>query len=436
MKNKHVIVVSVDAMVFEDLEYARELPHFKKLLEGGSLIERVTTIYPSLTHPVHATLLTGAPAGVTGVIRNEILTPGKLKGLPWYNLLSDIKCDTILHAAKRAGLTTACCTWPLTAKGEEVIDYLVPGILNVYSDGREHEMSKVYREYGATECLMDIIEEGMRLFGVKDVHPSIDAFQIYCAAEIIKRHKPNLLFTHPGFVDNARHSTGLFSDRVNYSVRETDKWLGQLMDAVKEAGIEDSTDFVILSDHGQLGIVRTISPNVFFKRAGLIRTDADGNITEWDAYSASGGLSAHVYLSRPDDKELYNKVYAMLCEMADEKLYGFEKVFTTEEVKEKYGLDGDFSFVLETDGYTSFASNHEGCAVQEIDTSDYRTGNATHGHLPEKGPQPPFIVCGPSFKKGVVIERGSILNHAPTIAKALGLTLKDSVGIPIDEILA
>ena len=117
MKNKHVIVVSVDAMVFEDLEYARELPHFKKLLEGGSLIERVTTIYPSLTHPVHATLLTGAPAGVTGVIRNEILTPGKLKGLPWYNLLSDIKCDTILHAAKRAGLTTACCTWPLTAKG-------------------------------------------------------------------------------------------------------------------------------------------------------------------------------------------------------------------------------------------------------------------------------------------------------------------------------
>lgn len=58
--NKHLIVVSIDALVFEDLEYAKTLPNFSKILRDCSLIERVNTIYPSLTHPVHATIISGA----------------------------------------------------------------------------------------------------------------------------------------------------------------------------------------------------------------------------------------------------------------------------------------------------------------------------------------------------------------------------------------
>ena len=99
-KNKHLIVVSVDALVFEDLEYAKELPTFGKILRDGALIEKVRTIYPSLTHPVHATMLTGAPAGITGINSNEQFEPGNLSA-PWYNFLDEIQCDTILHAAKR-----------------------------------------------------------------------------------------------------------------------------------------------------------------------------------------------------------------------------------------------------------------------------------------------------------------------------------------------
>ena len=75
MKSKHLIVVSVDALVFEDLEYAKTLPMFGKILREGSMVERVKTIYPSLTHPVHASLLTGCPAGVTGIVSNTHFTP-------------------------------------------------------------------------------------------------------------------------------------------------------------------------------------------------------------------------------------------------------------------------------------------------------------------------------------------------------------------------
>ena len=125
----------------------------------------------------------------------------------------------------------------------------------------------------------------------------------------------------------------------------------------------------------------------------------------------------------------------IIKQMAEEKIYGFDRVFTLEEVKERYGLFGDFSFVIETDGYTSFSEECRRPAVRDLVIEDYRFGKATHGHLPERGPQPPFIGMGPSFRKGAVLAEGNILNHAPTFAKILGLTLKDAVGHAEDEIL-
>ena len=433
MKNKHLIVVSVDALVYEDLEYAKTLPSFGKLISEGAIIERVKTIYPSLTHPVHASIISGAPAGVTGIVSNATFAPGE--DAPWYNFLDEIKCDTILHAAKRAGLTTAVCQWPVTAKGQDVIDYLVPDLLNEYSQGRENEILDVYREYGTTECLIDIVEEGISRFGFRDEHPAVDNFQIFCSSEIIKRYKPNLLLTHPSLVDNARHTSGVFGEKVKGAIEETDRWLGMLLDAVRDAGIEENTDFVILSDHGQLDIVRVICPNVYLADAGYIKVGQGGELLSYDAYIVSCGLSAQVYLKNPENREIYDGVYKLLSDMAEEKIYGFERVFTKEEVERLYGLSGDFSFVIESDGYSGFSEALTRPIVIPQNTEDYRTGRGTHGHMPEKGPQPTFIGAGPSFKKGVILGEGNILNHAPTIAKILGLPFESAYGKCVNEIL-
>lgn len=438
MKNdKHLVLISVDAMVFEDLEYLRGFKSFSRLLDGASVIERVTTIYPSVTHPVHASILTGAPAGVTGIINNLIFDRDSedLGAGKWFNSLSDIKCDTLLHAAKRAGLTTASSTWPLTSGGGEYIDYLVPNIMNSDFIGFEDDILSAYRRLGATENVIGIIEKAAELYGHENKHPEFDDFQVFCAAEIIKKYKPNLTLVHPGDVDSKRHSSGVFGEPVNGALERTAIWLGMIYDALDEAGITDNTDIVLLSDHGQIGITRVISPNVWLADNGYIRLDADGNIKDWDAYVRSTGASALVYLSRPDDTALGEGVYGLLSKMADEGIYGFEKVFTADEAREKYGLFGDFSFVLETDGYTSFGERVTRPAVQGYDLGDYRLSKATHGHEPSKGPQPPFIANGPSFKSGVVIPYGNLLDHAPTVAAALGIKLNDCYGKPVYEIL-
>jgi predicted AlkP superfamily pyrophosphatase or phosphodiesterase len=267
---------------------------------------------------------------------------------------------------------------------------------------------------------MDIIEKAVSLYGYQNRHPEMDDLQTYCCCEIIKRFKPNLLLTHPGFVDDERHRYGVFNDKIEASLVRTDAWLAAICEAVKEAGIEDETDFVVLGDHGQINITRTVHINSYLKRAGFIQTDEKGKILSWDAYAYSVGASAHVYLSKKDE-ELYSAVYSLLSSMANEGVYGFEKVYTINEVKEKYGLYGDFSFVLETDGYTAFGDAIKEPPIASVPIENCRYGRGTHGYEPEKGPQTTLIAIGPSIKKDAVIEKGELINHAPTFAKILGI---------------
>ncbi|MBE6589438.1 MAG: alkaline phosphatase family protein [Ruminococcaceae bacterium] len=434
---KHLIVISVDALVYEDLEYAKGLVHFSRMLEQGSLIKRVRSTYPSLTHTAHATIMSGASPARTRVVNNTVFNPkDPHKGSSvWYNDLAQLGCETVFQAAKREGLSTASSSWPMTSGGGEYIDYLIPNALNEDFVGREDRPLEVFRALGAGENVMDIIKEGVRLFGWKNQHPEVDDFQTYCAAEIIKRYKPNLLLTHPSYVDSARHAGGVFGSHVEKALRETDRWLGILFDAVDEAGISDSTDFVILSDHGQVNITRVISPNVYLADAGYITLDEDGLISSWRAYAKSTGASAQVYLADREDHALHDGVYRLLCNMAQEGIYGFERVYTAEEAREKYGLYGDFSFVLEGDGYTGFGMHLVRPVVRGYDFSDYRLSKGTHGHDPDRGPQPTFIGMGPSFKKGVEVERGDLKDHAPTLSRVLRFSLPEAEGHAVEEIL-
>lgn len=435
--SKHVVLISIDALVFEDIERVKDMPNFKRLLNGAAIIKRVQTIYPSVTHPVHATILTGAPAGITGITNNLVFKPQAPDKdcTEWYNELGQIRCDTLLHAAKRAGLTTASSTWPLITRTADTVDHLVPLALDFCFEGREDDPIAVYEDLGATPEMLPIIREAAKLYGYRDRHPECDHFQIFCASEIIRKYQPNLLLIHPADVDNKRHRNGVFAQEVDEALARCDAWLGQLFSAIDDAGIANETDVIVVSDHGQINITRVVSPNVWLVDHGYIRLSPDGTVKAWDAYVMSTGASAQVYLSRPNDEALKSSVHELLTKMAEEGIFGFERVYTVEETREKYGLFGDFSFVLETDGYTSFGSRLTRPAVTGYDFNDYRHSKGTHGHEPHKGPQPTFIANGPSFKAGVVLENGNILNHAPTVAKVLGIELQNAWGVAVTELL-
>ena len=167
--------------------------------------------------------------------------------------------------------------------------------------------------------------------------------------------------------------------------------------------------------------------NLLFVREGLIKTDENGNITQWKAWAKSANFCAQVYLSDP---ALYDKVHRVLekaCEAGD---LGIGRVMTAEEARKQYGLYGDFSFVLESDESTLFTSKWT-----EPLFSPAEGVKASHGHDPEVGPQPVFLGYGPSFRSGVILPEGKIIDEAPTYARILGLKLPEAEGTPMSRLL-
>ena len=428
---EHLIVVSVDALVYEDLELLGKQPNVKRLMENGSLIRHMRTVYPSLTHIVHTTLVTGCTPDRTGIIANEHFEPGNARP-SWFNRLEEVQCETLFHAAKKKGLTTCSCRWPLTAGGFDIIDYLVPEIMDEDRE-KEENLLEVHRKMCSPEIFEEIIRPNI---GILDwstsKHPTDEEFQITCACEIIRKYRPNLVMTHPSYVDATRHQYGLFSDKLDEALIATDRWIGMLLDAVKDAGIEDSTDIAVVSDHGHLEAVRSIAFNVFLKERGYIDTDAEGKVTGWRAYAKGCGLSSEIYVAKNEDKEA---VYRELKEMAEAGIYGISEVLTAEEARNRYGIEGEFSFIVETDGYSDFTDEWRGPAVIPAGRTAFRYGHSDHGHMPEKGPQPPMIVCGPDFRKGVRLASGKVVDEAPTFARVLGRELQRAQGKAIEEIL-
>ena len=153
-------------------------------------------------------------------------------------------------------------------------------------------------------------------------------------------------------------------------------------------------------------------------RGSAILLDGDGKIKSMRAFCKSTALSSLVYVTDPTARD---EVYALLCGMRDEGIYGISRVFTREEAQTEERLAGDFEFVLESDGFSSFTNDWVRPIVRSLDTGDYRFGRATHGHLPEKGPQPTLIAFGPHIKAGAHLAEGRIVDDAPTFARILGI---------------
>ena len=266
------------------------------------------------------------------------------------------------------------------------------------------------------------------------IHPYHDNFLMRCAADMLRTFKPNLLMIHPANIDGYRHQTGLFTEKVTQGLYETALWLDLIMKAADDAGILDKTDFFIVSDHGQMDIRRSVHLNVLLRKHGLIDVDENGNFVDWRAWVQSSGLSAQVFLKDPEDKAVWQQVYDLMSSLRDEQIYGISEVFTAEEAKEKHHLAGKFSFVLETDGMTTFGNDWQEPLMRQLNNSDYRFGRATHGYLPHKGPQPTLMCWGPDIEAGAHISDARLIDEAPTIAYLLGLEMPGAEGVPQAEL--
>lgn len=430
MSKRHVVVVSVDALVYEDLETLSKLYALAPRWDKMARVDRVRSIYPTITYPCHSTMMTGVYPDRHHIVNNEAPILG-VEHCLWQHFRSSVKAPSIFDAAKKAGLTTAAVFWPVTGK-DPAIDYLV----DEYWPQHGEDSVTAFRDSGSSEEVIEkIVKPNLEyLEGKHRKHPYADAFVMSCAADMLRNFRPDLLMVHPANVDSARHASGLFTPAVTNALYDTNLWLEELFKAAEDAGIYEDTNFFIVSDHGQIEIRRSVALNALLAEEGLLEVAPDGALKDWTAFAKSGGTSALVYLKDPADKAAWNKTKIALEKLRDSEVCGIGEILTEAEARERYHLGGDFAFVIETDGWTSFSTSWLKPVQKPLDNSDYRFGRATHGHEPEKGPQPTLMAFGPDIQPGAHLDTARLVDEAPTFAHALGLTMPDTDGHCLTEL--
>ncbi len=432
---KKLFVLSMDAMVREDVAYLETKPYFKRIMEKRAEVDKVLSVYPASTYPAHTTLMTGCYPGKHGVFANFHLKTFN-DGIPhWATNSSWVYAEDLFAAAKRAGCTTASVFWPITANNPNV-DYIINEYFFYYPD-EANRMEEIFAQQGANEAALLAVRENIRHFPreVKGKAPIADLFNDFimgCACSLIRNVQPDVILVHNCILDTFRHKSGVFGDSVPKGLDRTDEWLGDVIAAMEDAGVYEDTNFVILSDHGQMDIHSNIHLNVLFREAGLLEVAPDGGIYNWKAYSQSNGFSTTVHLVDNTNKKLYDQVYACLLQLQESGKYGIRKIYTKDELLEQYGQAGPYSFMVEAqDGY-SFSNSW----TAELPIVPLAGGiGGAHGHTPERGPQPVFMAHGPDFKEGARIDRAKMVDVAPTLAAVLGQTLADAEGRAMTQLL-
>ena len=102
METKYLIVISFDAVSSEDINKLKKLNNFKYLIDNGSLITNVESVYPTLTYPAHATIMTGRYPKNHGIINNTL---NKFSDVNpnWYWYRKYIKATTLYDLAYEKG---------------------------------------------------------------------------------------------------------------------------------------------------------------------------------------------------------------------------------------------------------------------------------------------------------------------------------------------
>ena len=436
MKQK-LFILSMDAMVREDVAYMMQKPNFARIMAKRAEVDKVCTVYPSMTYPAHTAILTGCRPGKNGIYVNSKIKPFKDGYVHWPLESRNVRVENLFAAAKRAGCTTASVFWPITACDPN-IDHVINEYFFYLPD---EDIVETFRRQGSDEVALQAVRENMPRFRYEkrakgtgpNLNNTMDDFIMGCTCWLLRNAKPDVLALHNCYIDSTRHYYGAFAPEVYKALDQMDVWLGEVLQAMEDAGCYEDVNFIILSDHGQMDFDRYTRLNVLLQRGGFIDIAPDGSVYDWRAF-CKGGMSAPVFLSDPNYEPLKKAVHEYLLELAKDPRWGIEQVFTVEETKEIYGTYGTFSFMVEGDGHTTFTDDWHGeCSVPVEAIEGYR---AKHGYRPEKGPQPIFLASGPAFKPGAVVENAHVIDEAPTLAAVLGQTLPQADGRVLTELLA
>ncbi|MEE2839994.1 MAG: ectonucleotide pyrophosphatase/phosphodiesterase [Acidobacteriota bacterium] len=408
----HVVLISIDGFRPDFyLDTAWPAPRLQQMAREGAHVKMVRGVFPSETYPGHTTLVTGALPRSHGIYYNVPFEKDQPTGrYHWY--ASAIRVPTLWDAVREGGLRSASVLWPVTVGAP--IDWNIPEIWSL--DEKVDPLTVLRSATEPSRLWMDLeqqLEEKLTTTGFMD-RQARDVWSGKTAAYLLEKHRPSLLAVHLVGVDFHQHHSGRDGEAVHQAVEATDRLVGEMVEAVRRAGIADRTTFVVTGDHGFVDFDTLVSPNFWLVEAGLREEQRDGD--GWRAVFYRDGGSVFLRLRDEGDTDAVSQVRELLAGLppASRRLF---RIIESEEL-ERIGADPASPLALSATPGVSFTPWSRGPALQ-------KAAGATHGHFPDfQEVQTGLIGWGAGFRSGTVISTISLEDIAPLVAELLGLELQ------------
>ena len=109
-KTRHVVLLSIDGLADFHLENQDlELPNIRELISTGVWPDHSISVFPSVTHPSHTSLVTGVTPRLHGVVGNGVRNreTGESFHITNKPRLESVQVKTLFDWAKKKGGMTA-----------------------------------------------------------------------------------------------------------------------------------------------------------------------------------------------------------------------------------------------------------------------------------------------------------------------------------------
>lgn len=417
-----VILISLDSAFTQDADTLLQLPNLGALAQKGVFCDKVQTVYPTLTYPVHTSLLTGCYPGKHGILHNEPFNPDLPHGeRPWHWDARNIAVDTLHTVAARAGREVASILWPVTGHSK-FIRFNFPEVLALPG---ENQVRKVLSYGSAWWLLWDELRYGRTRPSTKQPH--LDQYAALVARKLIekqyypgmrggrygdveppervkKRHMPDVLTLHLVDLDAQRHHYGTRSPEAEAAMVRLDGLVGSLLLALETHQALKDTVVAVVSDHGQEDVAETFALDQWLLANHV------------PARAQSLGFGAFIHCRRGEWRNVAALLKQNLTDLRLRRVYGREDLAAM-------GMGERLELAVEAE-----------TGVEIVDTIEERPHRANHGFgLDRPGAQVLLWLKGPGIRQGARLDRAHVVDIAPTLAYAAGLELPQAQGRVLSE---
>ncbi len=355
--SKYFVVLDIVGLDVSHLDsLSQKYPNISSLFENDGEYGYMKPVFPSVTCTVQASILTGKYPKEHGIISNGFFDRENLQTLFWEQSTNLVQSEKIWDTLKNKNnmLKTALLFWQNSMYSNN--DYIVTP-RPIHLENGQMDMWCYSKPVNYYEAISKEVGE-FNLMNYWGPFASIKSSEWITKSVqyTIKNHRPNLMYAYFPQLDYTAQKFGHSSPQVSDDLKQIDDCVGNIIEKVKETGIFDDTQFILLSEYRFNDVKDAIPINRTLREKGLlqVRTIRGKEYIDYeysDAFAMVDHQIAHIYIKNN------NNLSKEKIKNAIEDIPGIDKVYDDEE-KQKLYIDharsGELIAIAEKDRWFSY----------------------------------------------------------------------------------